>query len=144
MMIGGEMDFSSLSVPKASAPPTDPFKIFAALPRVQGAPNDLWRGQGEALSRWNVDRKRSDIQIGLNTGAGKTIVGLLIAKSFVNEGLENVLYVCPTIDLVLQTAKQAMSIESQIDWSNCSEELIGEANGRVSSRAGAAARLCVK
>jgi len=37
-------------------------------------------------------------------------VGLLIAKSFVNEGLDNVLYVCPTIDLVRQTAAQARAV----------------------------------
>lgn len=45
--------------------------------------------------------------VSLNTGADKTIVGLLIAQSLVNEGLQNVLYVCSTIDLVRQTAEEA-------------------------------------
>ena len=98
------MDFSALGVPKSSKAHTDPFKIFASLPRVHGAPNDLWRGQAEALANWNKFRDENDVHVSLNTGAGKTIVGLLIARSFVNEGLENVLYVCPTIDLVMQTA----------------------------------------
>ena len=55
-------------------------------------------------------RKREDVLITLNTGAGKTIVGLLIAQSLVNEALDNVVYVCSTIDLVLQTAKEAKRI----------------------------------
>ena len=46
----------------------------------------------------------------LNTGAGKTIVGLLIAQSLVNEAVDNVVYVCSTIDLVLQTANEAQRI----------------------------------
>ena len=55
-------------------------------------------------------RDKQDVLISLNTGAGKTIVGLLIAQSVVNEGIENVLYVCSTIDLVQQTAKEAERI----------------------------------
>jgi len=43
----------------------------------------------------------------LNTGAGKTIVGLLIAQSLVNEQIEGIIYACSTIDLVLQTAREA-------------------------------------
>ncbi len=104
------IDFSKLSVPQAAKPQVDPYKIFTGLPRLGGAPNDLWRGQSEALSAWHDKREKSDVLISLNTGAGKTLVGLLIAKSFVNEGLDNVLYICPTNDLVNQTAVQARSI----------------------------------
>jgi hypothetical protein len=43
----------------------------------------------------------------LNTGAGKTVIGNLIAQSLVNEGLQNVIYACGTIDLVKQTDKEA-------------------------------------
>ena len=50
-----------------------------------------------------------DVLITLNTGAGKTIVGLLIAQSLVNEKIENVIYVCSTIDLVFQTADGSSS-----------------------------------
>lgn len=103
-------DFTKLTVPSVGAAPTDPYKIFTGLPRLEGTPNDLWRGQSEALNEWNTNyRDKRDILISLNTGAGKTLVGLLIAKSFCNEGLDNVLYVCPTNDLVMQTAAQARS-----------------------------------
>jgi len=103
-------DFGQLSVPQSGGAPTDPFKIFGSLPRLDGAPNDLWRGQADALAQWDAARSNNDVLISLNTGAGKTLVGLLMAKSFVNEGLENVLYVCPTIDLVRQTADQARAV----------------------------------
>lgn len=105
-----KFDFSKLSLPKSAKAQIDPFKIFGALPRLEGAPNDLWRGQADALEQWHENRGKSDILLSLNTGAGKTLAGLLIAKSFVNEGLDNVLYVCPTIDLVKQTAAQAEAV----------------------------------
>ena len=90
--------------------PTDPITIFETLPSLAGTPNDLWRGQYTALSDWEKVRGKHDILISLNTGAGKTIVGLLIAQSLVNEGLENIVYVCSTIDLVEQTSREASGI----------------------------------
>ena len=104
------MDFSQLGHSKRVAPPTDPIKIFESLPSLENTPNDLWRGQFKALTDWQGVRGKRDVLISLNTGAGKTMVGLLIAQSLVNEGVENVLYVCSTIDLVLQTAKEAKRI----------------------------------
>ncbi len=104
------MDFSKLGSTKKAAAPTDPIKIFETLPSLSGTFNDLWRGQDKALNEWNTARKKNDVVISLNTGAGKTIVGLLIAQSLVNEGLDNVLYVCSTIDLVKQTSEEASRI----------------------------------
>ncbi len=105
-----QFDFSKLAIPQASKPQSDPYKIFTGLPRLGGAPNDLWKGQSDALSQWNEHRKAKDVLVSLNTGGGKTLVGLLIAKSLCNEGIDNVVYVCPTNDLVKQTAGQAQSI----------------------------------
>jgi superfamily II DNA or RNA helicase len=104
------MDFSKLGSTKKAAAPTDPIKIFETLPSLSGTFNDLWRGQDKALNEWNTARKKNDVLVSLNTGAGKTIVGLLIAQSLVNEGLDNVLYVCSTIDLVKQTSEEASRI----------------------------------
>jgi tetratricopeptide (TPR) repeat protein len=104
------MDFSKLGAPKAAERPTDPIKIFERLPNLPGTPNDLWRGQAEALIQWNDVRNRNDALVSLNTGAGKTLVGLLVAQSLVNEGIQNVIYVCATIDLVLQTSQEAKRI----------------------------------
>ncbi|MCY4137707.1 MAG: DEAD/DEAH box helicase family protein [Rhodobacteraceae bacterium] len=104
------MDFSKLGSAKKPRAPTNPIKIFETLPSLEGTPNDLWRGQDKALSEWEKVRERRDVLITLNTGAGKTIVGLLIAQSLVNEDLENITYVCSTIDLVNQTSREAMRI----------------------------------
>ena len=104
------MDFSKLGAPKAAERPTDPIKIFERLPNLPDTPNDLWRGQAEALVQWNAARDQNDVLVSLNTGAGKTLVGLLIAQSLVNEGTPNVIYVCATIDLVNQTSQQASRI----------------------------------
>ncbi|PLX33591.1 MAG: helicase [Hyphomicrobiales bacterium] len=104
------MDFSKLGTPLTAAQPTDPIKIFERLPNLPGTPNDLWRGQAEALVQWNDARDRNDVLVSLNTGAGKTLVGLLTAQSLVNEGIENVIYVCATIDLVNQTSQEALRI----------------------------------
>ncbi len=104
------MDFSKLGSTKKAPAPTNPIKIFETLPSLSGTFNDLWRGQDKALAEWHAARTKNDVLVSLNTGAGKTIVGLLIAQSLVNEGLENVLYVCSTIDLVKQTSEEAARI----------------------------------
>lgn len=101
------MDFSQLKRPRKNAKPIHPIEIFEKLPNLPNTPNDLWRGQTEALNQWYEKRKESDILIALNTGAGKTLAGLLIAQSLVNESIENVIYLCPTIDLVHQTKREA-------------------------------------
>jgi hypothetical protein len=69
--------------------------------------NDLWLAQGEALKEWNDSRNKEDIAIVLNTGAGKTLVGLLVAQSLVNEIKDKVIYACSSIQLVQQTAQKA-------------------------------------
>jgi len=104
------MDFTKLGAPKSSERPIDPIKIFERLPNLPGTPNDLWRGQAEALVQWHDVRSKKDVLISLNTGAGKTLVGLLTAQSLVNESVENVVYVCATIDLVRQTSQEANRI----------------------------------
>lgn len=104
------MDFSRLTKPNLSRPATNPRDIFARLPRMEAAPNDLWHGQASALDEWNTHRTKRDVLLSLNTGSGKTIIGLLIAQSLVNEGVHNVIYCCPTIDLVRQTSREAQRI----------------------------------
>jgi len=100
------VDFSKLTRPKASSSPINPIEIFKKTPNLGQAPNDLWKGQAEALQQWHDARKKDDNLIILNTGAGKSIVGILIAQSLVNEEAGPVVYVCSTIDLVNQTAKE--------------------------------------
>lgn len=104
------MDFSQFKRSTRNAKPLDPITVFERRPSLPNTPNDLWRGQTEALNEWHKNRDKSDIFIALNTGAGKTLVGLLVAQSLVNEGVENVTYVCGNKDLVLQTQREATKL----------------------------------
>lgn len=103
------IDFGSFRKPDVRNQSADPREIFKRRPSGEGAANDLWRGQAEALTNWFTGAK-SDTLILLNTGAGKTIIGLLIAQSYLNQGFRNVLYACGTIDLVHQTAREALKL----------------------------------
>lgn len=104
------VDFGKLSRPKAGTASTDPIDIFKRTPNLGHAPNELWRGQAAALESWHRDREKRDNLIILNTGAGKSIVGILVAQSLVNENIGPVVYTCATIDLVQQTAHECDKI----------------------------------
>jgi len=51
---------------------------------------------------------RPDVSIQLPTGAGKTLIGILIAEWLRREKRERVLYLCPTNQLANQVAKQSL------------------------------------
>ncbi len=100
-------DFGTLNRPSGASRPTNPIEIFRTSPALAETPNDLWQGQSKALEQWHeTARAKKDVLISLHTGAGKSLVGLLIAQSLVNEGLARVLYVCATNDLVTQTSRE--------------------------------------
>lgn len=64
----------------------DPRDIFNALPTKPPGMNFLRGPQDQVLEKWFARRDRRDIVVKLNTGGGKTVVGLLIAKSSSAEG----------------------------------------------------------
>jgi superfamily II DNA or RNA helicase len=86
--------------------PLDPRRIFDRLPKPEGV-NDLWESQGEVLRNWHDSRGKRDVVIKLNTGGGKTLVGLLIAQSLMNEHRVGALYLCANNQLVDQTLAKA-------------------------------------
>jgi replicative superfamily II helicase len=100
------VDFKKLKENKSRDKPIDPIEIFHYLPKGENI-NDLWSGQAEALKNWYERRNSNDIIIKLNTGGGKTLVGLLIAQSIANELKGSILYLCPTTQLKNQTYKLA-------------------------------------
>jgi len=100
-------DPSKISIRKIPrAKDTDPEKIFESL-TLRGTVENLWSPQAAALGEWHRQRSAADAMIEMNTGGGKTLVGLLIAQSLVNETGKKVLYVCPTRQLVEQAAVKA-------------------------------------
>src|SRR6266700_4965515 len=100
------VDFRKLRAAKKQPPILDPAEIFRRLPKPPGI-NDLYTSQAQVLETWQKRRNERDLVIKLHTGGGKTLVGLLIAQSILNETNEPVLYLAPTRQLVQQTLAKA-------------------------------------
>jgi hypothetical protein len=85
-----------------------PREIFNALPKKDAVkfqyPRDV---QSQVWGKWNERRNENSLVIKMNTGSGKTVVGLLILKSCLNEGKGPALYVCPDKYLVKQVIDAA-------------------------------------
>lgn len=103
------VDFSKLRTQKSRATPVEPLEIFRRLPKPPGI-NDLYTSQAEVLESWFARRTERDVVVKLHTGGGKTLVGLLMAQSTLNEIKEPVLYLAPTRQLVNQTLEKARAL----------------------------------
>jgi len=112
--------------------PSHPRDIFASLSRRTSGFGYLRDVQGQVIDRWYDRRTDRDIVIKMNTGTGKTIVGLLLLLSSIREQHEPALYVAPDKFLARQVADQAESLG--IDWTDDPESpsyLNGDAIGIV-------------
>lgn len=103
------VDFAKLRTLKKKSTPTDPLEIFRRLPKPPGI-NDLYTSQADVLQSWYERRTKADVVLKLHTGGGKTLVGLLMAQSTLNETNEPVLYLAPTTQLVNQTLEKARAL----------------------------------
>ena len=99
------VDFNKLRNQRQHARPVEPIDIFLRLPKTPGV-DDLWNSQAEALRAWFNRRDEEDLVVKLNTGGGKTLVGLLIAQSIMHER-GPALYLSPNNLLVDQTLTMA-------------------------------------
>ena len=99
-------DFASALTSTIEEIITDPEEIF----RKQASGKNLWIGQGDILRDWYINRDKNDILIAMDTGMGKTIVGLLIAHSLMNEKKQKVIYLCASKQLVEQTVNEAKDL----------------------------------
>lgn len=103
------VDFAKLRTQTRKAAPTEPLEIFRRLPKPPGI-NDLYTSQAEVLENWFARRTERDVVVKLHTGGGKTLVGLLMAQSTLNETKEPVLYLAPNRQLVNQTLDKAKAL----------------------------------
>lgn len=103
------VDFDSLRNKKKKTKAIEPSEIFRRLPKPPGI-NDLYTSQAEVLQSWFNNRNEQDTVVKLHTGGGKTLVGLLMAQSTLNETAEPVLYLASTVQLVNQTIEKAQAI----------------------------------
>lgn len=100
------VDFEKLKTTKKKPKAIQPLEIFRRLPKPSGI-NDLYTSQADVLQAWFERRTERDIVLKLHTGGGKTLVGLLIAQSTLNETGEPVLYLAPNRQLVSQALEKA-------------------------------------
>lgn len=87
----------------------DPRDIFFTLNRASNFsfPRDI---QTEVMNRWFDVRDANDNVIKLNVGSGKTLVGLLLLQSSLNEGKGPALYVSPDNQLIKQVIQEAAAL----------------------------------
>jgi hypothetical protein len=87
--------------------PRDLFNVLPAkAPRYQ-YPRDV---QADVWHQWFARRNERDLTVKMNTGSGKTVVGLLMLKSSLNEGVGPAVYVAPTPYLVQQVIAEARDL----------------------------------
>lgn len=88
----------------------EPREIFMGLPQKEGRyeyPRDV---QTEVWKKWFAVRDEKNCIIKMNTGSGKTVVGLLILQSCLNEGIGPATYVVPDKYLASQVCKEAKKL----------------------------------
>jgi replicative superfamily II helicase len=87
--------------------PTDPVILYDTLDRTHDK-GPLRPAQQAVLTEWYTSRREQrDVIVKLHTGQGKTLVGLLMLQSRLNDGKGPVVYLCPDNFLIAQTCDQA-------------------------------------
>lgn len=101
------IDFGALDT-SGGARPIDPVQIFDSLPT---RPFSYLRDpQGQVLRAWFERRAEPDLPIRMNTGAGKTTVGLLCLQSSLNEGIGPAAYFTASRFLANQVMSEAAAL----------------------------------
>ncbi|MBF6635580.1 DEAD/DEAH box helicase family protein [Rouxiella silvae] len=109
-MAGFKLDLNKLSVGTDSNTASVPRDIFTALPGKLAKfqyPRDV---QGQVWEEWYNRKDNSTNIIKMNTGSGKTAVGLIILKSCINDGVGPAVYVVPDSYLVEQVLEEALNL----------------------------------
>lgn len=128
------MDFGKLLQGPDADAPTEPRELYEALPEKAEGYGYLRDVQGQVLSAWHERRDERDLVVKVNTGGGKTIDGLVILQSLLNEGFGPALYVAPGKQLVKQVIAEAGRLGIRtVDDPETSEYLAGDAIAVVNS-----------
>ncbi|GAB5501075.1 MAG: hypothetical protein PsegKO_33860 [Pseudohongiellaceae bacterium] len=105
------IDFGKLSTGSNVDTIINPRELFSALPGKNASkfqyPRDV---QSQVWEGWFDRRKEPDLVLKMNTGSGKTIVGLLILKSCLNEKISPAVYIVPDNYLVKQVEDEAKDL----------------------------------
>jgi hypothetical protein len=122
------LNFGKLSEESLVDKEVNPREIFSLLPEKHPKykyPRDV---QSEVWSRWFERRNQRDIVVKMNTGGGKTVVGLIILKSCLNDGTGPAVYLAPDKYLAQQVENEAKDLGLAVATDpNASEFLEGRA-----------------
>lgn len=101
------VDFSKRLGLAKTKKPIDPLAIYDMLDRASDK-GPLRPAQEAILREWHERRRAErDLIVKLQTGQGKTLIGLLMLQSRLNEGKGPAVYLCANNYLVKQTQQQA-------------------------------------
>ncbi len=100
------IDFSRLNGSNRNSP-IEPRDIFMSLPNKNKEYNYPRDVQTEVWNQWFENRSEKNTIIKMNTGSGKTMVGLMILQSCLNEGKGPAVYAVPDNYLVKQVCEEA-------------------------------------
>lgn len=103
--------FDGFSAANPASTTLDPKRLFRALRKPAGSafkfPHDI---QTEVWDQWFPRRDERDLILKMNTGSGKTVVGLVIARSSLNEGKGPAAYLVPNTQLQQQVTETAAAL----------------------------------
>lgn len=109
------IDFKNIGTGNAADTVLPPREIFNALPLKNATkfqyPRDV---QSQVWAKWFDRRNESSLVLKMNTGSGKTVVGLLTLKSCLNEGKSPAIYICPDKYLVKQVIDAAKELGVEV------------------------------
>jgi hypothetical protein len=106
----GGLDFGAILAGRGARALIEPSQLYEALPNKAPNYGYLRLVQGQVLEQWHGRRAERDVVIKVNTGGGKTIDGLVMLQSLLNEGNGPALYVAPDPFLVKQVLEEAKKI----------------------------------
>lgn len=104
------MDLLARLNPSTKTKAIEPREIFMTLPSKDakyGYPRDV---QSEVWKKWFEKREEKNVILKMNTGSGKTVVGLVMLQSCLNEGEGPAVYVVPDNYLVKQVIDEANNL----------------------------------
>lgn len=104
------MDLLARLKPSTKTKAIEPREIFMTLPSKAakyGYPRDV---QSEVWKKWFEKRAEKNVILKMNTGSGKTVVGLVMLQSCLNEGEGPAVYVVPDNYLVKQVIDEANNL----------------------------------
>ena len=120
------IDFSRLNGSNRNSP-IEPRDIFMSLPNKKKEYNYPRDVQTEVWKQWFESRNEKNTIIKMNTGSGKTTVGLTILQSCLNEGKGPAVYVVPDNYLIKQVCEEAERLGIKVSYEY--QNLVGTVKG---------------